>query len=76
MHITERKILTSSSINTHILQIYVLLFYVLLSTYFNPLKPSGNYLYHTYINNKNAAFCIYEFRTTVTVNSDYFLKQR
>jgi hypothetical protein len=41
----------------------------------NPLKPSGNYvlLISTV---SHTSFCIYVFRIILSLNTDYFLKQR
>jgi hypothetical protein len=41
----------------------------------NLLKPNGNYMYHP-LQQSVTAFCFYEFCMILTVNSDYFLKQR
>jgi hypothetical protein len=40
-----------------------------------PLKPSVKYMSHL-LQQSVTSFCIYVFRMILTVNSDYFLKQR
>jgi hypothetical protein len=43
----------------------------------NPLKHNGNYTFHLLQQPvTNTSFLVCVFRTTLTVNSDYFLKQR
>jgi hypothetical protein len=42
---------------------------------FNRLRPCGKYMSHMLLKINNYVFCIYVFRMTLSVNSDYFLKQ-
>jgi hypothetical protein len=43
---------------------------------FNPLKPSGNYMYRLLEQEVALHFLMHGFRMIFSVDSDYFLKQR
>jgi hypothetical protein len=43
---------------------------------FNPLKPSGNYIYHRLLQTKKPTVFVYGFVTIISANRDYFLTQR
>jgi hypothetical protein len=43
---------------------------------FYPFNYDYNYYVPPYLTITKSAFCIYVFRMILTVNSDYFLKQR
>jgi hypothetical protein len=41
---------------------------------FNPLRPSGNYMYQSALTVSNAIFCVCALRMILTVHKDNFLK--